>query len=91
MGRKNSRALRDTAGARHRPQTSLDSFGYRLDQRYPEADLFCARCGKMSAPTPEAAWNLARSIHALHGGEPARRVYSCTDDGLPPFHWTRRP
>lgn len=52
--------------------------------------LFCP-CGKMSANSEDEAWEIALSIHAARGGERPQRVYSCNDDGLPPFHWTRRP
>jgi hypothetical protein len=45
----------------------------------------------MSANSEEEAWEIALSIHAARGGERPQRVYSCNDDGLPPFHWTRRP
>lgn len=59
----------------------------------PAADstLFCP-CGKMAARTEQEAWDLAMGIHrARPGGDMPQRVYSCNDDGLPPFHWTRRP
>lgn len=50
----------------------------------------CPRCGKTCAATEEEAWAMARRQYARHGGEMPKRVYSCSDDGKPPFHWTRQ-
>lgn len=59
------------------------------DPRLHDSSLFCP-CGKMAAYTEDEAWTVAMNIYRSRGGERPQRVYSCNDDGRPPFHWTRR-
>lgn len=61
-----------------------------LQDHTSEASLFCPRCGKMSAGSEHEAWAVAMNIYHSRGGIMPERVYSCSGDGLAPFHWTRR-
>lgn len=81
------RKTHPTARARRRQSARGND---ERDPRLNDAPLFCS-CGKMAAYSEAEAWTVAMNIYHTRGGDMPQRVYSCNDDGRPPFHWTRQP
>lgn len=71
-------------GSQARPKNHMivEHINTPSEERCPEP------CGKVIADSEKHAWALAAHYLALKGGEPARRVYPCSQTPGA-FHWTR--